>query len=72
MGDCYEPSPLISWVHEEVPFIQIGFNNSGRGTENLIDSLDEGLASYYDYFVVSAHLKQYYIDGVCIYMEIWT
>ena len=63
MGDCYEPSLLINWVHEEVPFVQIGFNNSGRGAEDLIDSLDEGLASYYDYFVVSAH-----IDGVCACM----
>ena len=54
-GDCYEPSTLISWVHEEVPFVAVGFNNSGRGAEELVDSLDEGLGSYYDYFVVRKH-----------------
>ena len=52
MGDCYEPSSLITWAHERIPFIHIGFNNSGQAAEDLIDSLDEGLADYYDYFVV--------------------
>ena len=52
MGDCYEPSSLIRWVHEKVPFLVIGFNNSGQGAEELVDSLGEGLSGYYDYFVV--------------------
>lgn len=56
MDDCYEPSSLIRWVHEEVPFLAIGFNNSGQGAEELVDNLDEGLGNYYDYFVVCTAL----------------
>ena len=52
MDDCYEPSSLISWMHEEIPFLNIGFNNSGGNAEALLDNLDRGIDAYYDYFVV--------------------
>ena len=51
-GGCYEPSALINWVHEEVPFLKLRFNNSGQSAEELVDSLDRGIAHFYDYFVV--------------------
>ena len=52
MGDCYVPSTLISWVHEQVPFVDPGFNNSGETAEELVDNLNLGVASFYDYFLV--------------------
>ena len=52
MGGCYEPSTLISWVHEQVPFVDPGFNNSGETAEDLVDNLNHGVASFYDYFLV--------------------
>ena len=52
MDDCYEPSSLISWMHDEIPFINSGFNNSGENAEALLDNLDKGIGDYHDYFVV--------------------
>ena len=54
-ADCYEPSSLINWVHEEVPFIDIGFNNTAQDAEDLIDNLSEGVDHYYDYFLVRSY-----------------
>ena len=51
-GGCYVPSALINWVHEEVPFLKLRFNNSGQSAEELVNNLDRGLAHFYDYFVV--------------------
>ena len=52
MGDCYEPSSLISWVHEQVPFVEAGFNSTGDSAEDLLDNLNKGVGSFYDYFLV--------------------
>ena len=52
MEDCYEPSSLISWVHEQVPFVEAGFNSTGDSAEDLLDNLNKGVGSFYDYFLV--------------------
>ena len=52
MEDCYVPSSLVSWVHERVPFVDIGFNNSGRDAEDFVDNLSHGVGGFYDYFLV--------------------
>ena len=57
MDDCYEPSFLVRWVHEEIPFIDIGFNNSGNDAEDLVDRLDQGVEKFYAYFLVREHMS---------------
>ena len=58
MEECYEPSALVSWVHERVPFVDIGFNNSGQDAEDMVDNLDQGVGSFYDYFLVCVEQLQ--------------
>lgn len=55
MAKCYEPSRLVDLVHEEVPFVNVVFNNSDQQAEELVDNLDQGIESFYDYFVVRVY-----------------
>lgn len=52
MGDCYVQSSLLDWVHEELPFFDANFNNTGQTAEDLVDNLGQGVNSFYDYFLV--------------------
>jgi hypothetical protein len=50
-AQCYEPSSLITSIHERVPFLTDA--GSEDNSAELVLKLDESTKEFYDIFVVS-------------------
>ena len=53
--ECYEPSRLVTGLHEGIPFVS-DYGNTPEDAEELLDNLDKGVNEYYDYYTVSTSL----------------